>query len=485
MKALYLLALLLLTGNLFAQQASPQTRFDSLAKAYEQAGYHGVILVANKGTVLYEKGYGLANFENGTRHTPETVFKTESVGKMFTATAILQLVEKGKLQLTQTVRSLLPELAIRNSETITVEQLLKHTSGLQSPWDHPGWQFKKDYSRTELERIITEVPLAFDTPGKEMFYSNSGYYILGWIIEKLTGTAYDTYFQQQFFGPLKMHHTRHLNDTIMPAKGGAQPYQVISSKRYLPMGTTVGPKASPAGGWLSTAKDLYRFLLALSTGKLLQPKTLALMQTANGTVPKDSSFRFYAFGLETYQNQPIAGTALYGHNGGGAGFSIDAFVDKASGTIVTSCTNLYQNSRPIAMNFLSMALNKPVGPVSQSFTVKLYDLLDSIGMETFLQNEKDYFKQLGIQVHPGVFARFCDALRQAGDYGLCTKWMALARTYFPEEGYLWVLSGENELSTGNKSGARNYFLQAKAIGEKRNDQRVTSLAEEKLKMVSE
>jgi CubicO group peptidase (beta-lactamase class C family) len=484
MKAFFLLSILLLTGTAYSQQLSLQSRFDSLACAYEKAGYHGVILVASKAQVLYEKGYGFANFEEGRKHTPETVFKTESVGKMFTATAILQLVEQNKLQLSQTVKELLPELKIKNSEQITIEQLLKHTSGLQSPWDHPQWQFNKDYTREELLRIIEEVPLAFETPGKEMWYSNSGYFILGWIIEKVTGIPYDNYFQQTFFSPLGMHSTRHLNDTVMPAKTGAQPYQVISSKRYLPMGTTVGPKASPAGGWISTAKDLYRFMLALSTGKLLQPQTLLLMQTANGTAPKDSVHRFYAFGLETYQNQPIAGTKLYGHNGGGAGFSIDAFVDKESGTIVTSCTNLYQNSRPIAMNFLSMAINKPLQPVTTPFTVKLYDLLDSVGIEGFVQNEKEYFKQLNIQVHPGVFARLSDAMRQAGDYNLCTKWMALGRAYFPEEGFLWVLSGENEWSAGNKPEARQFFLKAKELGEKRKDARVINLSEEKLKMVS-
>ncbi|MBB1285797.1 beta-lactamase family protein [Flavisolibacter sp. BT320] len=480
MKPLRLLPILLLTAPVFAQTGL-QARFDSLTRVYEQTGHHGVILVASKDRVLYEKGYGLANFENKTPHTPETVFKTESVGKMFTATAVLQLLEQNKLQLNKTVKELLPALNIRNSDKITVEQLLKHTSGLQSPWDHPAWQFKKDYTREELIRIIEEVPLAFDTPGKEMFYSNSGYYILGWIIEKLTGQPYDHYFQQHFFTPLHMRSTRHLNDTVMPAKGGAQPYQVISSKRFISLGTTVGPKSSPAGGWISTANDLYRFMRALSTGKLIKPQTLEMMQTANGAAPKDSVFRFYAFGLETYRNQPVPGTMVYGHNGGGAGFSIDAFVDKESGLIVTSCTNLYQNSRPIAMNYLSLALNKPLQPVSQSFAIKIYDMIDSVGIDAFIQNEKEYFKQLNLQVHPGVFARLCDAMRQAGDYALCTKWMALARAYFPEEGFLWVLSGENEASAGNKPEARRLFEKAKEVGEKRKDARVIGAAEDQLK----
>jgi CubicO group peptidase (beta-lactamase class C family) len=480
MKKLLLLQVLLFT--LWASaQPDLKSRFDSLTKSYEQNGYHGVILVASKDKVLYESGYGYAHFEQKIKHTPETIFKTESVGKMFTATAVLQLVEQKKLSLAQTLKELLPELNVRNNDKITVEQLLKHTSGLQSPWDHPKWQFKKEYTKAELVKIVEEVPLAFDTPGKEMYYSNSGYFILGWVIEKITGLPYDTYFQQHIFSKLGMTATRHLNDTVMPVKLGAQPYQFISSKRYISMNKTVGPKSSAAGGWVSTARDLYRFMHGLSTGKLLQPQTLELMQTANGTAPKDSMYRFYAFGLETYKNQPIQGSMLYGHNGGGAGFSIDAFVDKETGYIVTSCTNLYQNSRPIATNFLSLALNKPLQPVRQSWSIKLYDLIDSIGMERFVQNEKEYFKQLGVQVHPGVFARISDAMQSAGDHDLCAKWMELGRTYFPEEGFLWVLSGENQVSAGNPNEARKMFEKAKEMGEKKKDARVIGMAEERLK----
>ena len=162
MKKLLLLQALLFTLWASAQQ-DLKSRFDSLTKSYEQNGYHGVILVASKDKVLYESGYGYAHFEQKIKHTPETIFKTESVGKMFTATAVLQLVEQKKLSLAQTLKELLPELNVRNNDQITVEQLLKHTSGLQSPWDHPKWQFKKEYTKAELVKIVEEVPLAFDT----------------------------------------------------------------------------------------------------------------------------------------------------------------------------------------------------------------------------------------------------------------------------------------------------------------------------------
>lgn len=481
MKQLLLFFSLLPAFEILAQ-TPPSARFDSLTAAYQKAGYHGVILVAKDDQVLYEKGYGYAAFEEKIEHTPATVFKTESVGKMFTATAILQLVEAKKLSLSQTVKELLPELDIATANKITIDHLLKHTSGMQSPWDHPAWHFGKDYTRAELTKIVEEVPLAFDVPGKEMYYSNSGYVVLGWIIEKVSGKPFDQYFQEAFFTPLGMIATRHLGDTVMPAKGGAQPYQVISSKKFVTMKKTLGPKAGAAGGWISTAKDLYRFVYALSNGKLLKPETWEMMKTANNTAPKDSAYRFYAYGLETFINQYIPGTSIYGHNGGGAGFSVDAYVDPASGYIVTSCTNLYQNSRPIAVNYLKMAMQKPLQPVRKLLTVRLYDLIDSVGIDKFVQNEKAYFSQLNVtDVHPGVFAQISDAMQLAGDYGFCTKWMELARTYFPEEGYLWVLSGENQVNAGNKEEAKRLFQKAKEVGAKQRDERAVKMAEEGLK----
>ena len=324
--------------------------------------------------------------------------------------------------------------------------------------------------------------MVFDVPGKRMYYSNSGYIVLGWIIEKITGKGFDQYLSERFFIPLGMTATRHLNDTVMPAKGGAQPYQIISSKKFVTMKKTIGPKASAAGGWISTAKDLYRFLYALSNGKLLKPTTWEMMKTANGANPKDSAYRFYAYGLETYINQLIPGTNIYGHNGGGAGFSVDAYVDPATGYIVTSCTNLYQNSRPIAINYLKVAMHKPLQPVRESLTVRLYSLIDSVGIDSFVENSKEYFTQLNVtDVHPGVFAQVSDAMQLAGDFNLCAKWMELARTYYPEEGYLWLLSGDNQSGAGNRQEAKKMFEKAKELGTKRHDERVVNMAEEKLK----
>jgi CubicO group peptidase (beta-lactamase class C family) len=477
----FLSLLALVLSVVASAQPGLKARFDSLTAAYEASGYHGVILVAKGDSILYNDGYGLANFEKKIPHTVNTEFKTESVGKMFTAVSILQLVESGKLRLDQTIKELLPALAVPHAEKITIHHLLNHTSGMQSPWDHPKWTFKKDYSRAEWEKLIIEVPPVFDTPGKEMYYSNSGYVVLGWILEKISGKPFDQYFQDNLFTPLGMKTTRHLGDTVMPEKTGAQPYRILHSKKHMYMGTTLGSRAGAAGGWISTAGDLHRFVAALYKGKLLKPATWAMMQTANGSAPRGDSYRYYAYGLETFANQWQIGAAIYGHNGGGAGFSIDAFMEPVSGTIVVSCTNLYQSSRPIAANYFKAALGKPLAPVSRSAAVVLYDKVEESGVEAFAGKEKEVFAALGIKPSPGLLAQVGEAMEVAGDREKQVKWMAVARNLFPEEGFLYLISGDSYKGKGEKEEARKMYESAKTLAEKSGDQRLLQEAGQKLK----
>lgn len=480
MRKFFFLLFNLSTIVLMAQNSLTR-RLDSLTSVYESNNYHGVILVAKGGQVLFQKGYGMANFEKGIKQTPGTLFKMESTGKMFTATAIMQLVEQGKLRLDQTLKELLPQLSIKNADQITVQHLLRHTSGLMSPWDHPQWNFKKVYTKEELMKIVTEVPLVFDQPGKSWFYSNSGYFILGWIIEKVSGQPYDQYFQQHFFKPLKMTSTRHLNDTIMPVKNGAQPYRIISDKKYISMTETIGPKASPAGGWISTAGDLYKFMLALSTGKLIKPSTLHLMNTANGTSPKDSAYKYYAFGLETYRNTTAPNTFIYGHSGGGAGFSIDAVADSASGVIIISCTNLNQNIRPITSKYFKAVFNQPLEKVTKSNQVLVCNKIEEIGIDSFNAHPKENFAALNIQIDPRMLVSVGDALSLGGDLVTSVKWMNMANELYPDDNFITMNNGDIQLKAGNKEAAQKLYRTVRDLATKSGDQNTVKVAEKKLK----
>ncbi len=456
-------------------------RLDSLTATYEANGFHGVVLVAKGDDVLYEKAYGLANFDKKVKHTPQTLFKTESIGKMFTAVSVLQLVEQKKLRLDQTLAELLPHVNIKKGDSITVHHLLNHTSGVKSPWDHPQWNFKKDYSKAELQQVIEEVPPAFDQPGKEMFYSNSGYVLLSWIIEKVTGMPYDQYFQKNIFDKLQMTATGHLNDTLMPEKNGAQPYKILSSKKYISMNTHIGPKASGAGGWISTPRDLHRFMSALYGNRLLKAETFALMRSANGNTPAHERYRFYGYGIEHFHNTYIPGVDMFGHNGGGAGFSVDAFIDPATGYIVTSCTNLYQNSRAIVANYLSAALDKPLQPVQPLPWVKVYDKIETIGIDAFTADGKTILKDLGLEMNSRTIVMISEAMEEAKDHQTRAKWMTWATTQYPEEIRLLILSAESHSKIGNKEAARKYYEAARTEGTKKNETWIVNLVEERLK----
>jgi hypothetical protein len=222
-------------------------------------------------------------------------------------------------------------------------------------------------------------------------------------------------------------------------------------------------------------------MAALSTGKLLKPQTLKRMQTADGSHPKDSAYRFYAFGLETYKNQPVADGFIYGHNGGGAGFSVDAYVEEKTGYIVTSCTNIYQNSRPIAFNYLRTAMGATLQPINKPLTTRIYDLVDSVGIDRFVQDGQQYFDQLKVRPDPGMFAMVCEVMTMGGAHTVCAKWMDMARSYFPGEGRLWVISGDVQVELGNKQQAKEMYEKARDLGQKNNQPRIIGAAEEKLK----
>ncbi|MFI5220235.1 MAG: serine hydrolase domain-containing protein [Bacteroidia bacterium] len=441
-----------------------------------------MILVSKGDSVIYNKAWGYADLDDKIVLRSNTLFKIESTGKMFTSTAIMQLVETNKLKLNNTVEEILPELPLKNAARITIHHLLTHTSGLASPWDSPDYSFKKVYSRQEFEKIICNMPLVFDDPGKEMYYSNSGYIILSWMVEKISGQLFDDYLSAHFFKPQQMLNIRHLNDTLMP-KGEAQPYRFVSSKRYISQNEIISPKANGAGGWVANAFDLYRFMLGIDENKYLQPSTLKIMRTANGTKPLDSTFNGYAYGLEVYNNEPLEGVSYFGHSGGGAGFSIDAILEPLSHTIIIFCSNTFINSREVSKNYLSIVLNRPVLEIKIPRNIRVYDMVEAKGISDFIKNEKKYFKSLNIIPDERLFTGVGDAMEMTEDYKNLVQWADLGTHYFPENGFLFLTEGSSYSKLGEKAKAIKCFEAAKAIATKNKDTRMLEEAERRIKLI--
>lgn len=248
-------------------------KVDEYMKAVLQVdGFSGTILIARDGKPIVSRGYGMANTELNVPNTPETVFRLGSVTKQFTSMSIMMLQERGKLSVTDLMCKYLADCP-DSWKPITIKNLLTHTSGITNYTGFP------DFAKTTVMPISTTAmadrlkkePLEF-TPGEKFAYSNSGYYLLGAIIEKVSGKAYADFLQENIFTPLGMKQTGY-DDPLRIIMHRAAGYQKQSGKMinasYMDM--TV-PFA--AGSLYSTTGDLLKWDQALYTEKLVTRKSL-------------------------------------------------------------------------------------------------------------------------------------------------------------------------------------------------------------------
>jgi len=195
-----LLLFVLSTTTCVAQDI--EAKVDEYVGTYLKIGnFSGSILIAKEGRILLSKGYGMANLEHDVPNAPQTIFRLGSVTKQFTSMAIMQLREKGRLDVDDPIAKYLPTYP--NGEEITIHHLLTHTSGIPDFGEFPDLQ-KTIMIPSPVEKTIQrfkDKPLEF-TPGEKFKYSNSGYILLGYIIEKVCGTSYEEFLKENVFQPL-------------------------------------------------------------------------------------------------------------------------------------------------------------------------------------------------------------------------------------------------------------------------------------------
>ena len=239
--------------------------------------FSGSIMIFGSYRMLVTKGYGMANYEWDVRNTPQTKFRLGSITKQFTAMAILQLQEKGKLDVQDSICKYISECP-EDWQGIKIFNLLTHTSGIPNFTDFP------DYKKTmmlpitvpELLARFKGKPLEFK-PGEKFMYSNSGYEVLGAIVEKVSGEPYADYLEQNIFKPLKMRDTGYDSNQriiLRRASGYALEGSTLVNAPYIDMTIPYS-----AGGLYCTVEDLYRWDRALYTEKLVSRKTLDQMFT--------------------------------------------------------------------------------------------------------------------------------------------------------------------------------------------------------------
>jgi D-alanyl-D-alanine carboxypeptidase len=303
----------------------------------EEDRFSGVVLVAKGDRVIFHQAYGMADKSFGVANRLDTKFNLGSMNKMFTAIAIAQLVEQGKLKFTDTLASVLPEYPNQAfARKVTLHHLLTHTSGLQGDifvpdlWrDRAGFRKPSDYFR-----LFAGEPLAFE-PGQGWNYSNSGFVILGAVIEKVTGRSYFDYVRENIYARAGMTDSDSYEMTqVVPnlavgyAYFGDDPLRMNARRNNWNFVPFMG---SPAGGGYSTAPDLLKFAQALRGHRLLSP---AMTETVtSGKVDGGPGYRYgYGFGTETHN-----GRELRGHSGGGPSSGINSdleFFHDGSYTVV-------------------------------------------------------------------------------------------------------------------------------------------------------
>lgn len=315
-KALICTAIILLIQLTAAAQDHAARIQEVLSLAHKYRQFHGTALVAENGKVIYKGAFGMANMEWNIPNTPDTKFRLGSITKQFTAMLTLQLVEQGKIKLDGKVSDYLPEYRKDVGEKVTIHHLLTHTSGIPSYTSQSGFfenVSRNPYKVTDFVKKYASGDLEFE-PGSKFSYNNSGYFLLGAIIEQVTGKPYEEVLKQNILDPAGMKNTGYDHYGTLLAKraaGYSKTPDGYTNAPYLDMSI---PYA--AGSMYSTVEDLYLWDQALYADKLLTAQSKALWYKpfladyAYGWVVRNAAFK--------QNDQPIQ---VITHGGGINGFT--------------------------------------------------------------------------------------------------------------------------------------------------------------------
>lgn len=305
-------AVVLVTGLTVAAGAPlPGAAFDRiLAPHYRDHVPGAAVIVLKDGKTVFRAAYGMADIDRHVPMTPDMVFRLGSLTKQFTAVAIMLLADEGKLAVTDDITRFLPDYPT-HGRRITIEHLLTHTSGIRNDTDMPEFvdKMRTDMSVQQLIDFFKNEPLDFE-PGTRYSYSNSGYVLLGAIIERVAGQRYASFMAERIFEPLGMRHTAYEGHE----RTGAKRVTGYNRDRQAPVLSMTQPFA--AGALVSTVDDLARWEVAVSSGKLLKPHTwrrvFAPYVLSNGKVTN------YAYG---WMIGEVKGHPTSEHGGAIPGFS--------------------------------------------------------------------------------------------------------------------------------------------------------------------
>ncbi len=334
-------------------------KIDELVSLYsDYEGFNGSVLVAHEGEIIYKKGFGLANMEWNIPNQVDTKFMIASVTKQFTAMLIMQLVAEKKLGLHKSISTYLPGYPKENGEQITIHQLLTHSSGISDIQND-----EKKFRPKEMVNQFSNEPLQF-TPGERFEYSNSGYTLLGYIIETITDKPYEEVLQDKILNPLNMKNTGFYKHR--PIINNMSSGYNKSWGNYFDIDYSDASSAYAAGGIYSTVEDMFLWDQALNTETLLPKKYIDLIFTKH--IP--ASFGgHYGYGWELTE-KPIGNTTemieTIGHSGTISGYcALQTRIPSSNSTII-----FLNNTRRAFLNTMTTAITGILYDKSYDFPLK-------------------------------------------------------------------------------------------------------------------
>ncbi|MEJ8820281.1 serine hydrolase [Lacibacter sp. H407] len=458
--------LLFLTQKVIAQSPSQvKLKIDSLMQLYvDTKQFSGNVLVAKGTDVFYLKSFGYANREEKIENRAGTNFNIASMGKTFTATLIMQLVQEGKISIDQTLSSILPEYKVKKADSITVRHLLTHTSGVGNYMMHVNFEAERHQlkSLNDVMPFVVAMEPTLDYVGQRHDYSNSGFILLGRIIEKITGRSYMQNMEERIFKPSAIKQSYiHYPATFFAPKE-ATPYLAYTAKTFVNAAAEEFPAFSD-GGMQSNVLDLYYFANALLQGKLLSPAMRDSMWS--GKVETGRAGK-YSFGWEDEQTD--YDKRVFSHSGGGKGFSSDLKIVKEDGYIVIVLINNRVNPREVTHNILRILYGKEIRKPEKYLENVLMEVTEQKGFDYVRKNYKSIIKERGFDKtpNPWVYIMYSDMFETLKDFDKAFEVMEMGREEFPKETSMYNVTGQLYANQKKYKEAAEWFQKALAIDPK-------------------
>lgn len=439
-------------------------QIDQLLKRYAEYGqFNGSALVAEQGKPIYKKGFGMANMEWDIPNAPNTKHRLGSITKQFTATLILQLAEQGKLKLDVPITTYLPDYPKASGDQITIHHLLTHTSGIPNYTSFPN--FFKDlsknyYSPADFVKQFSGLPLEFK-PGEKFAYSNSGYFLLGYIIEKVSGKTYEACLQENIFTPLQMNDSG-FDHSEKILKNRAAAYEKNGdgyvNAAYIDMNL---PYA--AGSMYSTVEDLYLWDQSLYTEKLLSAKSRDLMFT-NHIAARGGHYGYGWSVGEADGIKPNAKLFITEHGGGINGFNTIISRNTTDKNLVV----LLNNTGGAPLDEMNRAIRnilygKPYDMPKKSLARTLLATMNEKGLPAAMAQFKELKKSDTYNLKESEVNTAGYQLLQSGKVQEAIEMFKINVEAFPKSGNVYDSLGEAYLKNGDKELAIANYKKSVAL----------------------